>query len=231
MTNDGRYDSAGLSSPTASTGATAAQPARGRTRIGEANIERILDAATEVFSAYGFHGARIGDIAESAGMSKPNLLYYFPSKEALYTAALSQTLEMWVVPLGEIDDAQEPADALKGYIVRKLEASRARPAASRLFAMEVIQGAPNLMPLLTGPLRDMVDAKVATMTRWIEAGRLAPIDPLHFIFSIWATTQHYADFSVQIRALAGSDLSNEAFFNRTRDALLDVLLKGVLPRT
>lgn len=205
-------------------------PTRARTRAGEANMERILDAATEVFSAYGFHGARIGDIAEAAGMSKPNLLYYFPSKEALYSAALAQTLEMWVVPLGEMDETQEPAEAISAYVIRKLEASRDKPAASRLFAMEIIQGAPHLMPLLTGPLKDMVDQKTATMHRWIAAGKLAPVDPLHFIFAIWATTQHYADFTVQIRALTQTDLGNPAFFARARDNLLDVLLKGALPR-
>ncbi len=205
-------------------------PTRARTRAGEANMERILDAATEVFSAYGFHGARIGDIAEAAGMSKPNLLYYFPSKEALYSAALAQTLEMWVVPLGEMDETQEPAAAIGAYIVRKLEASRDKPAASRLFAMEIIQGAPYLMPLLTGPLKTMVEEKIATMRQWIAAGKLAPMDPLHFIFTIWATTQHYADFTVQVRALTQSDLSNPAFFAAARDNLLNVLLNGILPR-
>ena len=58
-----------------------AQP---RSRIQQKNREVILDAALEVFSLHGFRGATLDQIAEVAGLSKPNLLYYFPSKEAVH---------------------------------------------------------------------------------------------------------------------------------------------------
>ncbi len=65
----------------------------GKTRGGEANIERILDAALAIFAMDGFAGARIDAIAERAGLSKPNLLYYFRTKADLYLAVLRRTLE------------------------------------------------------------------------------------------------------------------------------------------
>jgi TetR/AcrR family transcriptional regulator len=71
---------------------------RTKSRIGEVNAERILDAGLSVFARHGFSGARIDRIAEAAEMSKPNLLYYFRSKEELYRAVLTRTLDMWLKP-------------------------------------------------------------------------------------------------------------------------------------
>ena len=203
-----------------------AAPGR-KTRIGEANVEKILDAALGQFAAFGFHGARIEQIAAAAGMSKPNLLYYFRSKDALYTAVLERTLARWLVPLAGIAADRDPFAALGDYIARKLEASRTQPEASRLFAMEVIQGAPHLKPVLEGPLKALVDAKAAVIEGWIAGGRLKPVEPRHLIFAIWATTQHYADFGAQVRAVAGADLSDQDFHRRTLDSLVTILLGGL----
>ena len=200
------------------------------TRAGEANSERILDAALEVFAAYGFRGARIDQIAAAAGLSKPNLLYYFRTKEALYTAVLSRTLDMWLEPLRELDSRSDPREALSAYIGRKLAYSRSHPAASRLFALEVLQGAPHLDQALSGTLRDLVEAKSRTIEGWISEGRLRPIDPKHLIFAIWATTQHYADFATQISALTGQSLADDEFYDTTRAMLATILIEGVLPR-
>lgn len=202
----------------------------GERGIGEANVERILDAALGVFSRYGLRGARTDQIAEAAGMSKPNLLYYFRSKEELYTAVLERTLTMWLDPLAGIDPESDPREALSDYITRKLQASRTNPDESRLFATEILQGAPILEATLRRDLVPLVDAKLATLRRWIDEGRLAPIDPLTLVFMIWATTQHYADFAAQVRILTGRGLDDAMFFEQTRDSILAIILAGVLPR-
>jgi TetR/AcrR family transcriptional regulator len=201
-----------------------------KTRAGEANVQRILDSALTVFSAYGFRGARIDQIAEAAGLSKTNLLYYFRTKEELYTAVLGRTLDMWLEPLRELDGSSDPRAALSAYIARKLEYSRTHPAASRLFAMEVLQGAPHLEPALTGTLLESVEAKSRIIEGWIAQGRMRPVDPKHFIFAIWATTQHYADFSTQIEAITGKTIAEDEFYEATRAMLTSILLDGVLPR-
>jgi TetR/AcrR family transcriptional regulator len=205
-----------------------AMPTPRLTRTGEANAERILDAALEVFAAYGFRGARIDQIAAAAGLSKPNLLYYFRSKEALYGAVLQRTLDMWLEPLRELDARSDPRQALTAYIERKLAYSRSHPAASRLFAMEVLQGAPHLDGALSGTLRDLVEAKTRTIEGWIAAGAMRPVDPKHLIFAIWATTQHYADFAIQIRAITGESLADGEFYDATRRMLAAILLDGAL---
>ena len=171
------------------------------TRIQKKNRKAILQAALDVFSARGFRGATVDQIAERAGMSKPNLLYYFPSKEAIYVAVLEDTLGEWLQPLAEINPAGDPVTEIGRYIDAKLAMSRARPEASKLFANEILHGAPAIGDFLRGPMKELVDRKAAVIEGWIAEGKLAPVDPRHLIMMIWAVTQHYADFDVQVRAV------------------------------
>jgi TetR/AcrR family transcriptional regulator len=177
--------------------------ARPRTRIQQRNRQSILDAALEVFSAQGFRGATLDGIAEAAGLSKPNLLYYFGSKEAIHSALLEGLLDSWLDPLRDLDPEGDPRTELLTYIRRKLQMSRDMPRESRLFANEVLQGAPRLAPVLGSRLRDLVEEKAGVLTGWMDQGRLARVHPKHLIFSIWALTQHYADFDAQVRAVLG----------------------------
>ena len=174
-----------------------------RTRIQTRNREAILAAGLTVFSAQGFRGATLDQIAAEAGLSKPNLLYYFPSKDAIYTALLEGLLDTWLDPLRELDETGDGMEELLGYVRRKLALSRDFPRESRLFANEILQGAPQIGPLLAGELKALVDAKAEVIAGWARAGAIAPVDPHHLIFSIWALTQHYADFDVQVRAVLG----------------------------
>ena len=167
---------------------------RPQTRIQKRNREAILDAALGVFSSEGFRGATLDQIATEAGLSKPNLLYYFASKEAIYTELLSKLLDTWLDPLRELDPKGDPIAEIVSYVLRKLEMSRTFPRESRLFANEIVQGAPRIVDQIEGPLKALVDEKASLIAAWQSAGRLAELDPQHLIFSIWATTQHYADF-------------------------------------
>lgn len=195
------------------------------TRIQKRNIDAILEAALEVFSAQGFRGATLDQIATAAGLSKPNLLYYFPSKEAIHIELLSSLLDVWLAPLREMRATGEPRAEIMGYMRRKLEMSRAMPRESRLFANEILQGAPRMGGTLAVDLKALVDEKAAIIRGWAEAGRIAPVDPHHLIFSIWALTQHYADFEVQVRAVLGPGHDPYAEAERFLDTLFERLLR------
>ena len=199
-----------------------------RTRIRARNEDRILDAALEVFADCGFKGATIDQIASRAGLSKPNLLYYFRRKKDLYLAVLERTLDMWLEPLSAIRADGDPAEEIRAYINRKLEISKLRPTASRMFANEMIQGAPLLKTVLQGSLRQIVDEKAAVIHGWAKTGRIADVDPYHLIFVIWAVTQHYADFASQVEAVVGGRLSDPKFFRETEAAIDHILLRGIL---
>ncbi len=183
---------------------------RAPTRIQIKNRAAILEAALEVFSAHGFRGSTVDQIAAAAGLSKPNLLYYFASKETIYTALLERLLDTWLDPLRALDPGGEPLEEILAYVRRKLQMSRDLPRESRLFANEIVQGAPRIHAALSGDLKVLVDEKAEVIRDWIAAGKLAPVHPHHLIFSIWSLTQHYADFDVQVRAVLGDEDPFEA---------------------
>jgi TetR/AcrR family transcriptional regulator len=174
---------------------------RPRTRIQARNQETILQAALDVFSTHGFRGATLDQIADVAGLSKPNLLYYFASKDAIYARLLTGLLDTWLDPLRAMNPDGDPVAELLGYVRRKLDLARDFPRESRLFANEIIQGAPRMQSAITVDLAALVAEKSVILTTWMNQGRIARLHPAHLIFSIWALTQHYADFDFQVRAV------------------------------
>lgn len=198
------------------------------TRIQREKRQVILDAALQAFSENGFRGATLDQIAMLAGLSKPNMLYYFKGKEVIYRTLLNRLLETWLEPLQEIDADGNPQEQIMQYICAKLEFSRKYPRESRLFANEILNGAPRLGDELTGPLKTLVDAKVGILQTWMDDGRLAKVDPYHLLFSIWSTTQHYADFSVQIRAVLGDKDTDP--IKTASEFLESLFFKGLDPR-
>lgn len=208
------------------------RPGGRATRIQIENRERISAAALEVFAADGFRGATIDAIAARTGMSKPNLLYYFPSKEAIYRAVLERLLEDWLAPLRAMKAEGDAVREIAAYLDRKMEMSRDFPQESRLFANEMLRGAPILSDVLSGDLKSLVDEKAAVIREWSRAGRIARVDPYHLIFAIWATTQHYADFDPQVRALLGGETGRggEGRFHDGATFLKRLFLEGLKPR-
>ncbi|WP_299848989.1 TetR family transcriptional regulator C-terminal domain-containing protein [uncultured Roseovarius sp.] len=200
-----------------------AQPTKKTSRIQQRNRTLILDAALDVFSKHGFRGATLDQIAKQAGLSKPNILYYFEGKEDIHVTLLNHLMDTWLDPLRQIDPGGEPLEEIMRYVRLKLEMSYEFPRESRLFANEILQGAPRMGPHLETGLRPLVDEKAAVIQGWIDAGKLAPVDPRHLIFSIWATTQHYADFEAQIEALMAGERAHDG-----ASAYLDALFRRLL---
>lgn len=194
--------------------------------IRQANRERILAAAEQVFARAGFNGATMGAIAEAAGLPKANLHYYFGSKQELYRELLAGTLRDWLVPMDSLVPEADPATALASYIHAKMAMSAARPDASRVFANELLHGAPVLGDLMRTELRTMVAKKAAVVRRWIAAGRMAPVDPEHLFFTLWAATQTYADFEVQVRAVLGRSKLTRRDHERAAAHVVSLILRG-----
>lgn len=190
---------------------------------------KIIQSALNVFSTYGFQGTSIEQIANESGISKSNLFYYFSSKEELYIEVLSQVLEEWLKPLKEFTVELEPAEAIGNYIDIKFMLSKKKPEASRLFAFEMMQGAPYLLPLLKGPLKKLVKEKTEIIEKWIEMGKLKPVSGVHLIMHIWAVSQHYSDFAIQAQAITGKTLTNKVFFQEALGTCRQLLLDSLIP--
>lgn len=196
------------------------------TRIQVQNRERILNAALDIFSRYGYRGSTVAQIAERCDMSKANLLYYYKSKNEIYISVLEHTLEEWLAPLTALKPDGDPAEQIWAYTQSKLALSKSAPEASRLFANEILQGAPMIKQFLETDLKNLVDEKCAIIQHWINAGKLAPVKPLNLLFLIWATTQHYADFHVQAEILSDHP---ESLFEDAEATLKTIILNGLLP--
>ena len=198
----------------------------GKGQIRQANEARILAAAEQVFAGAGFAGATMAAIAEVAGLPKANLHYYFGAKEDLYRAVLAQTLQDWLAPTHVITPEADPRAAIEDYIRAKMALSVQRPHASRVFANELLHGAPVVKTLLLTDLRELVLAKSVVIAHWISAGRMAPVDPVHLFFTIWAATQTYADFEVQVCAVLGHPELSEQDQNRATEHVVSLILRG-----
>jgi TetR/AcrR family transcriptional regulator len=165
------------------------------------NEAKILAAAEVVFAERGFAAATTSAIARLAGMPKANLHYYFRTKEVLYARVLDEILALWIQTSEAIRPEADPKTALSDYIAAKFDFSRRRPQASKVFANEILHGAPRIRRRLGGDLKAWLEAKCGVIEGWIAAGRMAPVEPKHLFFIIWASTQTYADFDVQVAAL------------------------------
>ena len=194
--------------------------------IRQTNEALILLAAEKVFARAGFGGATMAAIAEGSGLPKANLHYYFGSKEVLYRAVLARILNDWLVPTHGITPDAEPREALEAYIRAKMELSANRPDGSKVFANELLHGAPVVLTLLRTELRKLVLEKAAVVQGWIDAGRMAPVDATHLFFTIWAATQTYADFDVQVSAVLGRDQLTGPDHASATEHVVSLLLRG-----
>ncbi|MBF7688130.1 TetR family transcriptional regulator C-terminal domain-containing protein [Acinetobacter rathckeae] len=199
-----------------------------KTDLIESKEQHIVLAALSVFSQYGLQGASMEKIAEVAGVSKSNLFYYFKNKEHLYIEVLSYVLTEWLEPLNYFSEQSDPRQVLESYIELKYEMSKKNPQASRLYALEMIQGSPYLMKVLKTALKPLVMKKVQIIEYWIAQKKIKPVSPIHLIFHIWAVTQHYADFATQVQVVTGKTLSNKAFKQEAIATTKQLLLGSVL---
>ncbi len=190
------------------------------------NRARILQAAEEVFAEQGYRGATTAAIAERAGLPKANVHYYFGTKEALYRAVLDDILTLWLGELDRLTADSDPAEALADYIRAKVRHSRDRPLASRVYANEMIRGAKHTGDFLKNDLKSLVAQKSHVLESWVAQGKIEPIDPVHLFSIIWAATQHYADFEVQVSALVGRRQLAAKDYDAAAETIVRMVLSG-----
>ncbi len=196
-------------------------------RIRKKNEELIINAAKEEFADKGYHGATIDSIARRAGLPRPNVHYYFDNKLQLYAEILSIIIDLWDDALNDLDPAEEPAVALREYIERKMAFSRRYPLDSRIFAKEILSGAPRLETYFQRGYRVWFERKTRVFHEWTEQGKMDAVDPAHLMFLIWSATQHYADFETQINAAMGVSELDDKAFARATETVVTVILKGI----
>lgn len=195
--------------------------------IRQENERVILVAAEKVFAEAGFGGATMQLIADVAGLPKANLHYYFPTKEALYRRVVQDIFHVWLQAADIFDAAPGPIEGIGAYIDAKMEISRRQPAGSKVWASEVMHGAPVIQDYLETTLVEWTEGRMAVIQRWIDAGQMDAVDPRHLLYMLWATTQHYADFGHQIETLNGGKPFSDADWEAAKASVKTIILNGI----
>ncbi len=195
--------------------------------IRQGNERLILEAAEKVFAEAGFGGATMQLIADLAALPKANLHYYFPTKEALYRQVVQNIFQIWLQAADVFDAASGPAMGIGAYIDAKMEISRRHPAGSKVWASEVMHGAPVIQDYLETTLVDWTAGRMKLIQHWIDTDQMDPIDPRHLLYMLWATTQHYADFGHQIETLNGDSPLSDAQWQDAKRSIKRIILKGI----
>jgi len=198
-----------------------------RLEIRQQNESLILQAAEKVFAEAGFGGATMQLIADLAGLPKANLHYYFATKEDLYRRVVQNIFEIWLQAARSMDNAPGPVEGIGAYIDAKMEISRRHPKGSKVWASEVMHGAPVIQDYLETTLRDWTTGRAALIQNWIDAGQMRPVNPEHLLYMLWATTQHYADFGHQIETLNGGKPLSDAQWREAKDQVKTMILRGI----
>lgn len=191
------------------------------------NVEKILQAAEQVFAAKGFAATSMGDIAEQAQLPRSNLHYYFSTKDDLYRAVLQDLLDVWKQDAQCFERFDDPRVVLTSYIRAKMGHSRSRPLGSKIWAEEILHGAPVLGVSLDDTLVPWAQLKKSKISAWVADKRILPVEPSALLYMIWAATQHYADFGYQVALLNDGEPLSELAFESAVQTVTSVILRGI----
>ncbi|MDA7551488.1 TetR/AcrR family transcriptional regulator [Rhodobacteraceae bacterium] len=202
-----------------------------KAQIRAENERVILDAAETIFAQHGFRGSTMQMIADQADLPKANVHYYFASKKELYRRVVEQIFGIWLQAADSFEQSDNPAEALRKYIEQKMEISRLRKNGSKVWANEVMHGAPIIQDFLETQLTEWTDGRIEMIQKWIEDKKIRPINPRWVLYMIWATTQHYADFTHQVETLnAAEPLSKEQWDDAT-ETIFQIIWAGLAPKS
>nr|WP_290441463.1 TetR/AcrR family transcriptional regulator [Halomonas sp. CnH100-B] len=201
--------------------------ARTQDEIRQTNVKKILQAAEQLFAEKGYAGASMGDIAQLADLPKSNVHYYFATKKVLYQEVLLALLELWKQDALCFELYEDPRVVLSTYIRAKMNHSRNRAHGSKVWAAEVMQGAPMLKERLRDNLYEWAKLKESKIREWVDSGQINPVEPSYLLYMIWASTQHYADFDYQISLLNDDKPLDDLQFEKAVQSVTSVILRGI----
>ncbi|HIJ61637.1 MAG TPA: TetR family transcriptional regulator [Rhodospirillaceae bacterium] len=200
-----------------------ARPRKGRIR--EESRRRILDAAERIFARHGFAGATMAEIAQSIGMPKANIHYYFGTKEELYRALVVDIVEEWRHTSDCLTVDAEPRAAITQFLREKLDLTRRRPHAAKVFGEVNARAVPADDQDYLEDVRRVLESKGQVIDAWVAAKKIQPVDGRHFLMALWAMTQYYADFDGQMRGVLGKPGLTEPDWGYIADQVVSYALR------
>jgi len=198
-----------------------------KVKIRRKNVEKILLAAEKIFAEQGYAGTKMADIALHAELPRSNLHYYFTTKEDLYREVLVNLLGTWDLEGDCFVQFDDPRVVLTSYVMKKMTHSRLRPHGSKLWANEIMRGAPLFQDMLEEHMSKGAKFMEEKIRQWVEEKRINPVEPSALLYMIWASTQHYADFDNQVNVLNGHQPLSDQQFDQAVQTITTVILRGI----
>ena len=198
-----------------------------KVKIRRKNVEKILLAAEKIFAEQGYAGTKMADIALRAELPRSNLHYYFTTKEELYREVLVNLLDTWDLEGDCFVRFDDPRVVLTSYVMKKMTHSRLRPHGSKLWANEIMRGAPLFQDMLEEHMSKGAKFMEAKISQWVDEKRINPVEPSALLYMIWASTQHYADFDYQVNVLNGHQPLSDHQFDQAVQTITAVILRGI----
>ncbi|RDL43701.1 TetR/AcrR family transcriptional regulator [Marinomonas piezotolerans] len=189
------------------------------------NQALILETAERVFARQGLAKTTTQTIANEAGLPKANIHYYYRSKKDLLEAVLEQIMQAWLESVSRFNSEDGPKVNLTRYISEKMDQSRLRPNASKVFAMALIGEEPFVLDFLRQYFVEELKKEQAIIASWVEAGLMKPVPVEHLFISMWALTQTYADFGAQVKILLDKEELAEADFEEAKRFVTQMVLQ------
>lgn len=195
-------------------------------RIRKKNQQLIIEVASKEFATHGYAATKIVDVAKAANIPKPNVFYYFSSKDKLYYAVLQTVTQPLLEASRPLEEVEDPVEALQQYIVAKLRISQDHPYASKVFANEVMSGGSALPEDIGVELFNQSQMIMDKFATWSEQGLMDKVSPHHLMFAIWAATQTYADFSWQICNVMQKEQLDKEDYRQAAEFISQLVIKG-----
>jgi AcrR family transcriptional regulator len=192
----------------------------------------ILKAATDEFAKHGFAGARIDQIALSAGTNKRLIYYYYKSKDDLFLATLENAYADIRGAERELHlDQLDPAEAIRQLVSFTWNYYLAHPEFISLLSSENQQDASHLKR--SEHIREMNSPLVSMIQEVLERGRFLKlfrngVDPIQLYISIAALCYFYLSNNQTLSTIFGQDLKSHKALAQRLSHMQELVLGYVL---
>src|ERR1700757_1587003 len=215
--------------------ATRTRPRLGSRGQPQESRAAILRAAIREFARAGVAGARTDAIAQTAGVNKALLYYYFHDKEALYTAAIDQVFEernRRLMPV--LQDDVPPGEKLLRFVGAFFDFLAEHPTYRELVQREMMSVSSrrtHLQHILKCYIKPMYEQLVEVLKDGVKSGVFRPVDPLQFVPSITALVVHYFGAAPMLKLMTNQDPLTPERLAARRAAVLDFISAALFQPT
>lgn len=192
-------------------------------------VDRILDAAAQLFAEKGFDAVSMNAVAAAADVSKANVFHHFTSKQTLYLAVLKTACSQSTAALDEMGATSGPfAERLRFFIRQHLANLRRNEGMSRLILREVLDSDRDKSKTLADRVINQNFSKLVEFLREGQfSGALrADVDPAMVATLIVGANVFFFQSSGVLRHLAEVDFADQP--ERYTDVVADILLRGIV---